>query len=84
MPNAQEARFISHRSNLEKAISRFHEQGVRLVTVKLGAEGALVDDGQATLRRKVAAVSGGDSIGAGDSFDAGFLAGWLRRLPLER
>jgi 2-dehydro-3-deoxygluconokinase len=29
-------------------------------------------------------VTGGDSIGAGDSFDAGFLAGWLRGLPLDR
>jgi len=84
MPNEQEARFISHRSSLAKSLARFHEQGVRLVTVKLGAQGALVDDGQATLRRKVAPVSGGDSIGAGDSFDAGFLAGWLRGLPLER
>ncbi len=84
MPNEQEALLISHHRELEKAISRFHEQGVRLVTVKLGADGALVDDGQASLQRKVAPVSGGDSIGAGDSFDAGFLAGWLRGLPLER
>ena len=84
MPNEQEACFISHRNSLVKSLARFHEQGVRLVTVKLGAQGALVDDGQATLRRKVAPVSGGDSIGAGDSFDAGFLAGWLRSLPLER
>jgi sugar/nucleoside kinase (ribokinase family) len=84
MPNEQEARFISHRPSVEKAISRFHEQGVPLVTVKMGAEGALVDDGQATLRREVTPVSGGDSIGAGDSFDAGFLAGWLRGMPLER
>jgi len=84
MPNEQEARFISHCSSLEKAVSYFHTQGVSLVTVKLGAEGALVDDGQATLRREVAPVSGGDSIGAGDSFDAGFLAGWLRGMPLER
>jgi sugar/nucleoside kinase (ribokinase family) len=83
MPNEQEARFISHRSSLAKSLARFHEQGVRLVTVKLGAQGALVDDGQATLRCKVAPASGGDSIGAGDSFDAGFLAGWLRGLPLE-
>ena len=84
MPNEQEARFISHRSSLAKSVARFHQQGVGLVTVKLGAEGALVDDGQAVLRRTVAPVSGGDSIGAGDSFDAGFLAGWLRSLPLER
>jgi sugar/nucleoside kinase (ribokinase family) len=84
MPNEQEARFISHCSSLGKAIIWFHELGVRLVTVKLGVEGALVDDGQATLRRKVTPVSGGDSIGTGDSFDAGFLAGWLRGLPLER
>src|SRR5271170_4096384 len=29
------------------------------------------------------AVSAVDSIGAGDSFNAGFLSGWLRGLPLE-
>ena len=28
------------------------------------------------------ANDGGDGIGAGDSFDAGFLAGWLTGLPL--
>jgi sugar/nucleoside kinase (ribokinase family) len=84
MPNEQEARLISHRGSLPKAIGHFHEQGVEVVTVKLGAEGALVDDGKTVLRRKVAPVSGGDSIGAGDSFDAGFLAGWLRGMPLER
>ncbi len=84
MPNEQEARFISHRNSLEKALQRFHELGVPLVAVKLGAEGALVDDGQATIRRGATPVTGGDSIGAGDSFDAGFLAGWLRGQPLER
>ena len=84
MPNEQEARFISHQSSVAQAVSRFHEQGVPLLAVKLGAQGALVDDGQATLRRTVTPVSGGDSIGAGDSFDAGFLAGWLGGQPLER
>ncbi len=84
MPNQQEARFISHQTSLAEAVAHFHALGVHLVTVKLGAEGALVDDGQASLRRGVTPVSGGDSIGAGDSFDAGFLAGWLRGLPLER
>ena len=84
MPNEQEARFISHRSSVAQAVSRFHEQGVPLLAVKLGAQGALVDDGQATLHRSVTPVSGGDSIGAGDSFDAGFLAGWLGGMALER
>jgi sugar/nucleoside kinase (ribokinase family) len=84
MPNEQEARFISHRGSVVEAITCFHMQGVPLVTIKLGAQGALVDDGQATLRHAGTPVSGGDSIGAGDSFDAGFLAGWLRNQSLER
>jgi sugar/nucleoside kinase (ribokinase family) len=84
MPNEQEARFISGRHSLAESLACFHDQGVKLVTVKLGAGGALVDDGKTVLRRAVTPVSGGDSIGAGDSFDAGFLAGWLRGLPLER
>jgi sugar/nucleoside kinase (ribokinase family) len=84
MPNEQEARFISHCSSVTQAVKRFHSQGVRLVAVKLGAQGALVDDGQAALQHAVTPVSGGDSIGAGDSFDAGFLAGWLGGQPLER
>jgi sugar/nucleoside kinase (ribokinase family) len=33
--------------------------------------------------QKATPVTGGDSIGAGDSFAAGFLAGWLRGLPLK-
>jgi sugar/nucleoside kinase (ribokinase family) len=39
---------------------------------------------QMVLECSVTAATGGDSVGAGDSFDAGFLAGWLRDLPTDQ
>ena len=84
LPNDQEALRISRQPGLDEAAADFIHQGVRVVALKSGARGATVyADGQ-RLQRPVTPVSGGDSIGAGDSFDAGFLAGWLRGLPLER
>jgi ribokinase len=45
--------------------------------VKLGAEGALAIDGDAVVRVAARPVEPVDSTGAGDSFDAGFLAARL-------
>jgi sugar/nucleoside kinase (ribokinase family) len=84
MPNDQEALHISRKSTLEEAAARFLAQGVRIVTLKAGSQGASIVTREETITRPVVPVSGGDSIGAGDSFDAGFLAGWLRGLPLLR
>lgn len=83
MPNEQEALRISRRASVEQAASRFLEQGVKLVTVKAGERGAQVYSPGGVIERGAEPVSGGDSVGAGDSFDAGFIAGWLRGLPLE-
>jgi sugar/nucleoside kinase (ribokinase family) len=83
MPNEQEARYLSGQASVEAAIAYFQAQGIPLVTVKSGADGAAVYAADSVLTRQVApAEPGGDSVGAGDSFDAGFLAGWLRGLPL--
>lgn len=83
-PNDQEALYISRQANLPAAARSFLERGVRVVAVKAGARGSQVYTRDACLERGVEPVSGGDSIGAGDSYDAGFLAGWLRGLPLTR
>jgi sugar/nucleoside kinase (ribokinase family) len=83
-PNDQEALHISRRGSLDEAAQAFLQQGVRVVALKAGAKGARIYTPSERLERAVVPVSGGDSIGAGDSFDAGFLAGWLRGLPLER
>lgn len=84
MPNEQEARFISRTSNVEEAIRKFQEMGVALITVKLGEQGALAVSKEGRYKCVLSPSTGGDSIGTGDSFDAGFLVGWLRGLPLEQ
>lgn len=84
MPNDQEALRISRRATLEAAAEHFLEMGVQIVTLKNGSKGARIVTRETSIERPVVPVTGGDSIGAGDSFDAGFLAGWLRGMPLER
>jgi sugar/nucleoside kinase (ribokinase family) len=84
MPNEQEALHITRSAGLEEAVSRLCAQGIPLVAVKRGPEGARAYSRHGLVECNVTPVAGGDSIGAGDSFDAGFLAGWLRSLPLEQ
>jgi sugar/nucleoside kinase (ribokinase family) len=84
VPNDQEALHISGASGLADAVAWFHAQGVPIVTIKRGSDGAGVYAGQEAYECAVSPACGGDSVGAGDSFDAGFLAGWLRGLPLDQ
>jgi sugar/nucleoside kinase (ribokinase family) len=48
-----------------------------LVAVKLGAGGAVVFAGGEVVRAAAPRVAVLDATGAGDAFDAGFIAGWL-------
>lgn len=58
---------------------------VRVVAIKRGPQGAYVADRDRAVAVPVApAERVVDTVGAGDSFDAGFIAGWLRGLPMER
>lgn len=83
-PNEQEARFISRTSSVDEAVQAFREMGIPVSAIKLGDKGAMVAVGGERSTCTLPPASGGDSIGAGDSFDAGFLAGWLRDLPYEQ
>ena len=84
MPNETEACLISGKGDGESAARALHRYGVPIVALKLGAAGAKVYTGEDTIACTVARTEGGDSVGAGDSFDAGFLAGWLRGLPMDQ
>jgi ribokinase len=83
LPNEREARAITGCKNLSSAAQQLVELG-QLTVVKLGAEGVLVVTPQGQLSVPVENVAHPvDTIGAGDSFDGGFVAAWLRGLPLE-
>ena len=81
--NAEEARRIAASADAEHAARALSRDGYGLVVVKLGAQGALAVSGDQVIRSAAVAVEGVDSVGAGDSFDAGFLAGHLAGRPPE-
>jgi len=83
MPNDQEARYVSRQPDLASAVA-WLRQRVPLLALKRGADGAAVYQGDTVWERLVEPAQGGDSIGAGDCFDAGLLAGWLRGYDLDR
>ena len=57
---------------------------VPLATVKQGAEGAIARRGEETVRAVPPSVQVVDTTGAGDSFAAGFVYGYLADWPLEK
>jgi len=54
-----------------------------LVVVKRGPEGAAARTADGEVRHPGVRVESVDATGAGDSFDAGFLAAWLRGAAVE-
>lgn len=84
LPNAQEALRISGAHNPADAVKWFLQQGVSLVALKEGQAGASLYHKEEEYRLRLSPATGGDTIGAGDSFDAGLLAGWLRGLSLDQ
>jgi sugar/nucleoside kinase (ribokinase family) len=79
-PNGQEAVRLAGEEDVEAAARKLAGEGP-CVVVKLGEEGALVaepEDGpSAIIRARTPHVEPVDATGAGDSFDAGFIAARL-------
>lgn len=81
LPNAREARRIAGNDDLETAVAKLAEQ-VPLVVIKLGEEGAMAQRGRERFRSPAVKVEFVDPVGAGDSFDAGFLSQYVRGADL--
>ena len=82
LPNEQEAKHLCGGDSLTEAM-RLLRQRVPFLVVKRGLDGASAwAEGIESVQTVDKAAAGGDGIGAGDSFDAGFLAGWLEGLAL--
>ncbi|MGB8012627.1 MAG: carbohydrate kinase family protein [Terriglobales bacterium] len=81
LPNQREALKISGADNVETALSRLAEI-VETVVVKMGESGAVAIQRGRRFSAPVVPVTVVDAVGAGDSFDAGFLHQFLRGADL--
>lgn len=82
LPNAAEAMCIAGRDALDEALDVLAAQ-VPTLAVKLGAAGALARRGDQIVRQQAFPVTVVDAVGAGDSFDAGLLYGYLQGWSLS-
>jgi len=76
-PNEREAKKIAGADDLQSAIVLL-SRACRLVVVKLGASGAIARQGRTEWKRGGMSVASKDAVGAGDSFDAGFIHRFLQ------
>jgi sugar/nucleoside kinase (ribokinase family) len=81
LPNEREAMKMTRAEDVETALSRL-AQKVGIVVVKMGASGALAIQNGRRFSAPAVPVTVIDPIGAGDSFDAGFLHQFLRGADL--
>jgi sugar/nucleoside kinase (ribokinase family) len=82
LPNAAEAQALSGAPTVESALDELGRI-CSTVAIKLGAKGAMAVRAGRHTRVPAPAVAVVDTVGAGDSFDAGFLYGWLKGWSLE-
>ena len=76
LPNALECQAIAGKTNLKEAVNHLGKK-VKLLGVKIGEKGALLHSGERSYQTKSIPVKVVDTVGAGDSFDAGFVYGYL-------
>ncbi len=78
----EEADLLFATSEPGAAVERAGAAGVGTCVVRLGARGACARGDDGTMVERRAPATAVDPVGAGDAFDAGFLAAWLHRAPL--
>jgi sugar/nucleoside kinase (ribokinase family) len=76
LPNAVECLGIAGKPNLEQALENIQSK-VKCLGVKLGENGAILCQGLKKYSCEPIDVLVVDNVGAGDSFDAGFIYGYL-------
>lgn len=83
LPNKTEALSITKLSDVESA-SRQLASKSKFAAIKLGADGAIACNGEVVNRSSSIPVNVVDTVGAGDTFDAGFMFGYLNDWLLEK
>ncbi len=82
MPNEREACKIAGTSDFEDAIGRL-SKFVPFLVVKMGSKGSMAVRGNERILKPALAVEVVDPVGAGDSFNSGFLHKYVQCVALE-
>ncbi|HEX3351289.1 MAG TPA: sugar kinase [Terriglobales bacterium] len=77
LPNSREATRITGAGDMEAAVKELAKM-VPVVVAKLGTDGARAQRGTESFTSPGLKITAVDAVGAGDSFDAGFLHEYLR------
>jgi sugar/nucleoside kinase (ribokinase family) len=83
LPNQNEALSLTGTTDLGLSIQRLSES-CKVVAIKKGADGAIARCAEEISHAPALKVNVVDTVGAGDSFDAGFLYGFLNDWSLEK
>lgn len=87
MVDEDEARQITLRTDLRRAIADLQALGPRVIVIKRGAQGSMLCSGSALFEVPAVSVPEEeivDSIGAGDAFDTGMIYGFLKDWRIDR
>jgi sugar/nucleoside kinase (ribokinase family) len=82
MPNEREALRLTGAVDVKSAVEQLAAR-VPVLALKLGAQGALARRGKEEFRSPAVPVKSVDPVGAGDSFDAGFLYQYINGADLR-
>lgn len=80
LPSYDDMVAIYGRCTPDRIIRRLHDHGAARVILKMGKRGCLVSDGKRLVAVPSRAAKVVDTTGAGDCFDAGFIAGLVHGL----
>ncbi len=83
LPNENEALALTRTSSAEDALAVL-SQSCAVVAIKQGADGALACQNGEIARTQALHMDIVDTVGAGDTFDSGFLYGYLQQWPLQK
>jgi len=82
LPNEREAMKVTRTNDVEAAVSKLAEI-VPTVVVKRGQDGSMAQRGKERITSPAVKIDFVDPVGAGDSFDAGFLHQFVRGADLK-
>jgi len=83
LPNENEIKYITGEDDFERAL-RYTGEIVPVTAVKRGERGALACSGGQVWESGALNVAVADAVGAGDSFNGGFVYGFLSGMPIEK